>query len=80
MAEVDEAPRWETTLVRHDCQSGEGQGTISGITLSSACSTNLDSVVCKCESVLANDRGLVQAAHANGNWCRDVNVCLLWHN
>ena len=40
--------------------------------------TNLDSVVCKCGSVLANDGGLGQSTHANGNWCRDVNVCLLW--
>ena len=41
----------------------EGQGTISGTTLTSACSTNLDSVVSKCESVLANDGGLEQSAH-----------------
>ena len=26
----------------------KGQGTSSGTTLASACSTNLDSVVCKC--------------------------------
>ena len=37
-------------------------------------------VVCKCGSVLANDGGLGQSAHANGNWCRDVNVCLLWQS
>ena len=43
-------------------------------------STDLDSVVCKCGSVLANDGGLKQSAHANGNWCRDVNVCLLWQS
>ena len=55
--------------------AGEGQGTISGTTLTSACSTNLDSVVCKRGSVLANNGGLEQSAHANGNWCRDVNVC-----
>ena len=35
-------------------------------------------VVCKCGSVLANDGGLGQSAHATGNSCRDVNVCLLW--
>ena len=35
-------------------------------------STNLDSVECKCGSVLANDGGLEQSAHANGNWCRDI--------
>ena len=40
----------------------------------STCSTNLDSVACKCGSVLANDGGLGQSAHANGNWCRDVDV------
>ena len=40
----------------------------------------LESVVCKCGSVLANDGGLVQSAHANGKWCRDVNVCLLWRS
>ena len=28
----------------------------------------------------ANDGGLEQSAHANGHWCRDVNVCLLWQN
>ena len=28
--------------------------------------------MCKCGSVLANDGGLVQLAHANGNWCRGV--------
>ena len=39
-----------------------------------------NSVVCKCGSVLANDGGLEQSAHANGNWCRDVNVCLLWQS
>ena len=53
---------------------------ISGTTLTSACSTNLDSVVCKCGLVLANDGGLEQSAHANGNWCRDVNECLLWQS
>ena len=58
----------------------KAQGTISGTALASACSTNLDSVVCKCGSVLANDGGLEQSAHANGNWCRDVNVCLLWQS
>ena len=55
-------------------------GTISGTTLASVCSTNLDSVVCKCGSVLANDGGLEQSAHANGNSCRGVNVCLLWQS
>ena len=40
----------------------------------------LDSVVCKCGSVLVNNVGLEQSAHANGNWCRDVNVCLLWQS
>ena len=64
----------------HDCWSGEGQGTSSGTTLTSACSTNLDSVVCKRGSVLANNGGLEQLAHANENWCRDVNVCLLWQS
>ena len=41
---------------------------------------HLDSVVCRCGSVHANDGGLEQSAHANGNWCRDVNVCLLWQS
>ena len=45
-----------------------------------ACSTDLDSVVCQCGSVPANDGALVQSTHANGNWCRDVNVCLLWQS
>ena len=36
--------------------------------------------VCKCGSVLANDGGLGQSIHANGNWCRDVNVCVLWQS
>ena len=45
-------------------------------TLTSACSTNLDSVVCKRGSVLANDGVLEQSAHANGNWCRDVKRVL----
>ena len=36
----------------HDCWSGEGEGTISATTLTSTCSTNLDSVVCKCGSVV----------------------------
>ena len=27
-----------------------------------------------------NDGGLEQSAHANGNWCHDVNVCLLWQS
>ena len=54
--------------------------TISGTTLTSACSRNLDSVVCKCGSVLANDGGLVQSAHAKGNWCCGFNVCLLWQS
>ena len=52
----------------------------SGTTLASARSTNLDSVVCKCGAVLAKDGELGQSAHANGNWCRDVNVCLLWQS
>ena len=30
-------------------------------------------------TVLCNG-GLEQSAHANGNWCRDVNVCLLWQS
>ena len=58
----------------------KGQGTSSGTILASTCSTKLDSVLCKCVSVLANDGGLGQSAHANGNWCRDVNVCLLWQD
>ena len=33
-----------------------------------------------CGSVLANDGGLEQPAHANGHWCRDVNLCLLWQS
>ena len=45
----------------HDCWSGMGQGTISRTTLTSACSTNLDSVVCKCGSVIENDGGLEQS-------------------
>ena len=52
----------------------------SGTTLASTRSTDLDSVVCKCASVLANDGGLGQSARANGNWCRNVNVCLLWQS
>ena len=35
------------------------------------------SVVCKCGSAPANNGGLGQLAHADGNWCRDVHVCLL---
>ena len=31
-------------------------------------------------SVFANDGGVVQSAHANGNWRRDVNVCRLWQS
>ena len=58
----------------------KGQGTSSGTTLACTCSTDLDSIVCKCGSILANDGGLGQSAHANGNWCRDVNVCLLWQS
>ena len=46
----------------------------------SSCSTILDSVVWKCGSVLVNNGGLEQSAHANGNWCRDVNVCLMWES
>ena len=64
----------------HDCWSGEGQGTSLGTTLASTCSTKLNCVVCKCGSALANDGGLEQSAHANGNWCRDVDVCLLWQS
>ena len=41
---------------------------------------NLDSVVCKRGSVPANNGGLEQSANANGNWCRDVNVSLLWQS
>ena len=60
-------------------RSGEGQGTISGTTLTSACSTKLGSVVCKCGSVLANEGGFENcSAHTNGNRCCRVNVCLLW--
>ena len=62
----------------HDCWYGTGQGTSSGTTLASTCSTNLDSVVCKCGSVLANDGGPEQSAHAGGNWCRDVNLWQSW--
>ena len=40
----------------------------------------MDSVVCKCGTVPANDGGLVQSAHANENWCRGVNVCLVWQS
>ena len=58
----------------------KGQGTSSGTTLASTRSTDLHSVVCKCGSILANDGGLGQSAHANGNWRRDVNVCLLWQS
>ena len=32
------------------------------------------------ETVPANDGELEQSAHAIGNWCRDVNVLLLWQN
>ena len=35
--------------------------------LRSTSSTDLDSDVCKCGSVLANNGGLGQSAHANGN-------------
>ena len=34
----------------------------------------------KCASVLTNNGGLEQSADANGNWCHDVNVCLLWQS
>ena len=83
MAEADEASEHDLVGRRrsrdtHDCWSGEGQGTIFGTTLTSPCSTNLERVVCKCGSALVNDGGLMQSAHANGNGCRDVNVCLLW--
>ena len=37
-------------------------------------------VLCQCGTVLANDGGLGQSAHAYGIWCRDVNVCLLWQS
>ena len=30
--------------------------------------------------VPASNGGLEQSAHANGNWGRDVNVCLLWQS
>ena len=40
----------------------------------------MDSVVCKGGAVLANDGGVEQSAHADGNWCSDVNVCLLWQS
>ena len=84
MAEMAEAEHDLMKQVRsgedtHDRWSGEGQGTISGTTLTSACSTNLGSVVCKCGSVLANDGGFENcSAHTNGNRCCRVNVCLLW--
>ena len=32
------------------------------------------------DQCLSDDGGLGQSAHANGNWCRDVNVCLLWQS
>ena len=85
MAEVDEASEHDLVGRRCsrdaiDCWSGKGLGTSSGTTLASACSTNLDSVVCKRGSVPANNGRLGQSAHANGNWCRDVNVCLLWQS
>ena len=57
-----------------------GLETSSGTTLASTRSTDLDSVVCKCGPALANDGGLGQSVHAFGNWCRDVNVCLLWQS
>ena len=58
MVEADEASEHDLVGRRrswgtHDCWSGKGQGTISGATLASACSTNLDSIVCKCGTVLA---------------------------
>ena len=70
---IGDGARWILKGNTHDCCSGEGQGTTSGTTLTSTCSTNLDSVVCKRGSILANNGGLEQSAHANGNWCRDVN-------
>ena len=83
MAEADEASEHDLVGRRrsrdtHDWWCGRGQETIYGTTLTSACSTNLDSVVCKCASVLSNDGGLEQSARANGGWCSDVNLCLLW--
>ena len=76
MAEADEASEHMASLG----DDARETLTSSGTTLASTCSTNLDSFVCKCGSVLANDGGLEQSAHANGNWCRDVNVCLLWQS
>ena len=63
----------------HDRSSRESQGTISGTTLTSSCSTNLGCVVCKRGSESANDCGFeCYSAHANGNRCFHDNVCLLW--
>ena len=49
--------RWQR-LMRQVNMTSLGQGTSSGTTLASTCSTDLDSVLCKCGSVLANDGGL----------------------
>ena len=35
-------------------------------------------IACSPQTWLANDGGLEQSAHADGDWCCDVNVCLLW--
>ena len=48
--------------------------TSLGDDAASTCTTNLDSIVCKFGLVLANDGGLEQSAHADGNWCSDVNA------
>ena len=62
--------RW-LKLMRQVNMTSLGDGVRETITITG---------LCKCGSVLSNDGGLVQSAHANGNWCLDVNVCLLWQS
>ena len=37
-------------------------------------------MLCASGISIANNGGLELSANANGNWCRDVNVCLLWQS
>ena len=85
MAEDDEASE-------HDLVGDDAHETLAIAGLEKAKERSLEqhlnlrapqtwTVLCAtCGSVLANDGGLEQSAHANGNWCRDVNVCLLWQS
>ena len=58
----------------------EGQGTISGTTLTSNVLYKPGQCCVQVWVSTCERRGLEQSAHANGNWCRDVNVCLLWQS